>query len=276
MKICLDAGHYGKYNQSPCDNNYYESDMVWKLTQLQKKYLEKYGIEVITTRASQEKDWALYERGTVSKGCGLFISNHSNAVGSGVNNNIDYPVSYCVVNGAADDIGLALAQTVEHVMGTVQAARIEHRSGSNGDYYGVLRGAAAVATPGLILENSFHTHTKSTAWLLNENNLDQLARAQADTIARFYGIAEDKKVYTSGWNHDANGWWYANSETTYYKQCWQIINGHKYYFNPDGYAVTDWQEIGGKWYYFEPRAGHDLECALYVSGTDGAQTIGMF
>ena len=45
MKICLDAGHQGRYNQSPADHRYYESVMVWKLHLLQKKYLEEYGIE---------------------------------------------------------------------------------------------------------------------------------------------------------------------------------------------------------------------------------------
>jgi N-acetylmuramoyl-L-alanine amidase len=82
--------------------------------------------------------------------------------------------------------------------------------------------------------------------------------------------------YTVGWNHDNNGWWYADTKTSYYSSCWQIINGHKYYFNPDGYAVTDWQEIDGQWFYFEPRAGHDLECALYVSDHDGAQQVGNY
>ncbi len=82
--------------------------------------------------------------------------------------------------------------------------------------------------------------------------------------------------YTLGWNHDKNGWWYADSKTSYYKFCWQIINGHKYYFNKDGYAVTDWQVIDGKDYYFEPRAGHKLECALYVSDKGGVQGVGVF
>lgn len=82
--------------------------------------------------------------------------------------------------------------------------------------------------------------------------------------------------YDPGWHHDANGWWYAESGSTYLKSCWQVINGHKYYFNPDGYALTDWQEIGGKWYYFEPTAGHPLECALYVTDTSGAQQPGEF
>ena len=81
--------------------------------------------------------------------------------------------------------------------------------------------------------------------------------------------------YEVGWNHDSNGWWYAYSETEYYKECWQIINHHKYYFNPDGYALTNWHVIGGKDYYFEPRAGHPLECALYVA-PEGEQYIGEF
>lgn len=82
--------------------------------------------------------------------------------------------------------------------------------------------------------------------------------------------------YTPGWNHDKNGWYFADTKTTYYKSCWQVINGHKYYFNPDGYALTGWHVIDGKDYYFEPRAGHDLECALYVSDQDGTQGPGNF
>lgn len=90
-------------------------------------------------------------------------------------------------------------------------------------------------------------------------------------------VAEKMKpTYTLGWNHDENGWWYADTEQTYYKYEWKLINHHWYYFNHDGYAVTNWQVIDGKDYYFEPRSGHDLECALYVSDKDGVQRIGEF
>lgn len=88
-------------------------------------------------------------------------------------------------------------------------------------------------------------------------------------------LVEDP-VYEVGWHHGSNGWWYADTDRSYLQSCWQVINGHRYYFNPDGYAVTDWQEIGGKWYYFEPRTGHPLECALYVTDTRGAQAPGEF
>lgn len=86
----------------------------------------------------------------------------------------------------------------------------------------------------------------------------------------------DTPEYTRGWNRDQNGWWYADTAETYFKSCWQIINGHKYYFNKDGYAVTDWQEIEGKWYYFEPRPGHPRECALYTTDSNGVQDVGIF
>lgn len=82
--------------------------------------------------------------------------------------------------------------------------------------------------------------------------------------------------YDLEWNHDANGWWYADTNTSYYKACWQLIHHHWYYFNPDGYAVTGWQVINGKDYYFEPRAGHPLECALYKTDDSGVQAPGEF
>lgn len=82
--------------------------------------------------------------------------------------------------------------------------------------------------------------------------------------------------YDVGWHHDQYGWWYADSEKTYLKSCWKQINGHKYYFNAHGYAVTGWQYIDGKWYYFEPTPGHPLECAMYVSDSNGVQKPGEF
>ena len=61
--VCLDAGHYGKYNRSPAVPEYYESEMNWKLHLLLKAELEKYGIKVITTRADKDKDLGLTARG---------------------------------------------------------------------------------------------------------------------------------------------------------------------------------------------------------------------
>lgn len=197
MKICIDAGHYGKYNRSPANKAYYESEAMWKLHLLQKKYLEQYGFEVILTRSNQATDLALTSRGRLAKGCVLLLSDHSNAVGSGVNESVDYPVAYVPINGTGDKIGKLLADCVAKTMGTKQAGRIATRKGSSGDYYGVIRGAVSVGVPGIILEHSFHTNTRATAWLLNESNLDKLAKAEAAVIADYFGVKKQTGVTTT-------------------------------------------------------------------------------
>lgn len=252
LKICLDAGHYGKYNQSPANKNYYESDMVWKLHLMLKKYLEEYGIEVITTRSDQATDRALYNRGTASKGCDLFISLHSNAT-KGLNDSTDYPASFCAINGKADRIGLVLAQVIENTIPTKQAAKIEHRIGDSGDdYYGVLRGATAVGTPGLILEHSFHTNTAITNWLLDDGNLDKLAKAEAQAIVEFYGVNGIEIENKSGWYQENGGWrFYLGDTGDYVKNDWYKDGVNWYWFDGAGMMIHDtWYQYEGEWYYF--------------------------
>lgn len=188
IKICLDAGHYGKVNRSPAVADYYESEMNWRLHLYLKEALEVYGMEVITTRANQKKDLALVSRGRASKGCDLFLSIHSNAAGSVVNETVDYPVAIVQLDGKGNELGLRLAQTVQETMQTKQKGKTMTRKGSHGEYYGVLRGAAAVGTMGIILEHSFHTNTRSTKWLLEDVNLQAMAKAEAKTIADYFGV----------------------------------------------------------------------------------------
>lgn len=234
-KICLDAGHYGKYNRSPAVNSYYESEVMWKLHLYQKKHLESYGIEVIITRPEQAKDLSLYNRGITSKGCDLFLSNHSNAVGNEVNESVDYPVAYTAVNGAADRIATLLTECVERVMDTKQNARINKRKNSSGsDYYGVVRGATAVGVPGLILEHSFHTNTRSTNWLLNDNNLDRLAKEEAKVIAEYFGI-NNETPGNDKWYRIRQSWNKPESHIGAYKN----LSNAKAACKP-GYTVYDW------------------------------------
>lgn len=205
-KICIDSGHYGKYNRSPANKSYYESEAMWKLHLLQKKYLEEYGFEVITTRSKLANDLALHTRGTKSKGCVLFISDHSNATGSGVNESIDHVAVYHLTDDKTtkcDDISKEIAQKLAPVIAKVMDTKngykvLTRKSGNdrNGDgimndnYYGVLHGARTVGTPALILEHSFHTNTRSTNWLLNDANIDKLAKAEADAIAEYFGMSK--------------------------------------------------------------------------------------
>lgn len=197
-RICLDAGHYGnRYNQSYPVPAYYESNMAWTLHLLLKKHLEGYGFEVITTRAKKESDLSLYNRGAKSKGCDLFISLHSNAAYNrndsaekkAKNEPIDRVDVYAPISGKGHDIARKLADCIVSVMGTRQGGNVKTRkSGSGGEYYGVIRGAVAVGTVGLLVEHSFHTNKRSAEWLLDESNLDKLAQAEARVLAEHFGM----------------------------------------------------------------------------------------
>ncbi len=196
-KICLDAGHYGKYNRSPAVKEYYESDMAWKLHLMLKKYLEQYGFEVILTRSSQEKDMDLTDRGKKAKGCDLFLSLHSNAAST---ENVNYVVCLYQVDdncGDMDEKSQALAKKLADCVGTVMGAEAKAWStqsssdrdgnGYKDDYYGVLRGAHSVGVPGVIIEHGFHTNKAQAAWLMKDSNLEKLAKAEAAVIAEHYG-----------------------------------------------------------------------------------------
>lgn len=201
VKICLDAGHYGKYNQSPVNKSYYESDMNWKLHLLLKKYLEEYGITVITTRSNQATDLDLIKRGKAAAGCDLFISLHSNAASS---ESVDRVVAIYQVPDAnttheekSKPIAEKLAACVAEVMGTKDKPQTYSKLASgdrDGDgkvddnYYGVLHGADLVKVPGIILEHSFHTNKRSADWLLVDSNLDKMAKAEAAVLAEHFGV----------------------------------------------------------------------------------------
>lgn len=210
MRICLDAGHYGKRNQSPAAKEYYESVAMWDLHLLLKAELEKYGFTVVTTRKELNKDCELYARGACSKMSDLFLSLHSNAVGNGVDENTDHVSVYHLMDDDGtdcDDVSKAFAEkiapVIAQVMGVKKGYKILTRKSSsdknkdgvmNDNYYGVLHGARMVGTPGLILEHSFHTNTKATKWLLDEANLKKLAEAEAKCIAEFFGVEKDEPV----------------------------------------------------------------------------------
>lgn len=188
LKICVDAGHYGKYNHSPVNSAYWESDFTWAFHILLVDALRERGVEVITTREDKEKDLALESRGFCSEGCDLFLSVHSNACNSP---SVDGPLACCCISGEMNDLGQQLADLVAKVMETNQGGSIWNRyypNTNDTDYYGVLRGAAKVGTPGILLEHSYHTNLRATYWLMDSSNLERMANAEADLLVSYFGM----------------------------------------------------------------------------------------
>lgn len=199
IKVCIDAGHYSKRNQSPVVPEYWESVQMWKLHLLLKAELQAYGIEVTTTREEQGKDLKVFERGKMAKGCDLFLSLHSNAVPlsydeTTTTDRASVYAPYDNLNKAFDLANL-LAEAVQECMGITRGVVKTRKSEtSENDFYGVMKGARYVGCPLFyIIEHSFHTNAKSARWLLKEDNLAKLAKAEAKVIAKFYGINKPEK-----------------------------------------------------------------------------------
>lgn len=188
VKIMLDPGHYGSYYNKGAYPGYWESNMTWQLYLYLRDELENYdGFKIGTTRAAKAIDRDVYYRGTASSGYDLFLSLHSNAAGASA----DYPlIIKQKKNGVPAKLTTPLGKAIENTIGTKQSARTITKTNSDGktEYYGVLRGSAAVGTPGLILEHSFHTNYRAAKWLYQNSNLKLLAKAETKVLADYYQI----------------------------------------------------------------------------------------
>ena len=197
-KILLDAGHYGKYNRSPHIKEYYESERMWVLCRLLQMQLEKRGHVVYTTRAEQEKDLAVTARGEAANGFDMFISLHSNDFEGSEDlekaERVDYVVSY-VPSYANNNrcrnsqmLGLKFAEYIKGVIGSKQEARADTKLNENGDeWYGVLRGWQRTDCEiGFIIEHGFHSNPKTARFLLDDENLLNLAAAEANMIDAYF------------------------------------------------------------------------------------------
>lgn len=192
-KVLLDAGHYGsKYNQGVI-SEYYESNMTWELQGYLKKELLAYGITVGVTRTNKDTDVAVYKRGTMAKGYDLLISLHSNAASA---ESVKRVSIYKPLSGIGDKIAELIGKAVLNCMNLkadknwYYETKTRKSEKGNWEYYGVLRGAADVGVPALIVEHSFHTNKEACSWLLKSANLKELAKAEAKAIAGYFGIAQ--------------------------------------------------------------------------------------
>lgn len=192
-KVMIDAGHYNLYNRSPAVPEYWESKMTWALHLKLIAELEKFGIECGRTRTDQKEDMEVYERGTKARGYDMFLSLHSNAVGSVVNESVDRPVVLRLYSDPVRGEAFAreVADMLHELMNTKQGGKVDTRliTGSEREYYGVLRGAKAVGCPhAFIIEHSFHTATAPAKWLLDDSNLQRAAEKEGAIIAKFFGM----------------------------------------------------------------------------------------
>ena len=66
-----------------------------------------------------------------------------------------------------------------------------YRFGSNGDYYGVLKGASNVKVPGMFIEHGFHTVEEVRRLAMKEDLTQKWAEADAYGIAKGFGLVTE-------------------------------------------------------------------------------------
>ena len=192
-KIVIDPGHYGLWNQSPVVKGHYESKFAWELSNKVKKYLEANykDVNVVLTRTDENKDLVLYQRGAKAKGADLFVSLHSNSCDS---EKVDRVVVIYGVNAGSTqkEFAMELANDIKSTMGVKDKSSIYKRESTKHkgtEYYGVLRGAAAVGCKNrFIVEHSFHSNKRATLWMNDHDNITKLAETDAKAFAKFLGL----------------------------------------------------------------------------------------
>ena len=57
------------------------------------------------------------------------------------------------------------------------------------------------------------------------------------------------------WQRDNKGWWIKNSDGTYPRNEWKLVNNSWYFFDSQGYMFTGWLNISGSWYFLNTDEG---------------------
>ncbi len=198
--IALDPGHGGKEDGA----SYYgilEKDINLKLVKLlQKELLEYQNIQVVLTRAEDEEIslWDRANRAAEEK-ADILLSLHFNASASHKSNGASVYIStgeYHKEN---------LMQLGDNLLGEFEAiglnnagmfARVTQMNGRRADgsfedYYGVLRHAYNFGIPAMIVEHCYMDSEVDKDYFYTDEGLDQLAKADANAIAAYYGLSKE-------------------------------------------------------------------------------------
>lgn len=205
FKIMIDSGHIGPTYNAGAVRGYYESAIVWALHKKLVTELKKYDCQVDVTRPSINTNMDVYPRGTKAKGYNLFLSLHTNWCGTESVNRTDVYVPK-ENTGEPKAFGLLLAKAIKKACGTTAAKTAIRKNSSGGEWYGVMRGADNVGCRFYyIVEHGFHSNESFCHWMMDNDNLAKLAKAEAQCIASYFGLKTKSGNDTSGDNKADKG-----------------------------------------------------------------------
>lgn len=197
-KVVLDPGHGKLTNPYPAASGYYEGTQMFKLAQYLKDMLVKSGVDVIVTRNTIDDDPALDVRGKTAgnNNAKLFISLHSDAIGSYVSTTAKGVTMFYSIKDTATNKPFATkyCEAIATLLGTTNRGA-QTKVGTNGDYYGVIRNAAASGCKNaFLIEHGFHTNPTDVAKLIDDTWLKKIAVKECELICDYLGVKSTASV----------------------------------------------------------------------------------
>jgi hypothetical protein len=213
MKVLFAAGHvlgakvYMGYNE---DQNMYD------LARRKARYAQdKYEVETATFYVTNTSYDAVQDACT---GCDIASFEHSNADDS-IDEGMKEPnrvVVFRTISNPGDGPCLLIGQACSKVL-NVAPYLVAHRYNSKGgEYYGVLgRAMKAGCDDAYLIEHGFHTHPITRSMLSDPDVRQQLAEAEVDQMAIYYGWKGmdedmlqrgDKNEFVGSWQRALMEW----------------------------------------------------------------------
>ncbi|MCL2636978.1 MAG: N-acetylmuramoyl-L-alanine amidase [Oscillospiraceae bacterium] len=201
IKITLDPGHGEFGNPYPYTKGYFEGTQMWKLAGFLKTELEKRGFEVVTTRPRIIDNPTVDNRGRLAgqNDSVLMLSLHSNATADITQTSVTGSEVFLSVRGRehkslAEKLLASVCRVMNHNSRGVKERTLD--GNPNNDFFGVIRNAANNGcTCAMLMEHGFHTNPNDAQFLTVDSNLRRLAEAEADVIAKHFGVIIETPPY---------------------------------------------------------------------------------
>ncbi len=186
--VVIDPGHGGE-NMGEENTEMFEKERNLITAQAMAAELSKYeGIQVYLTR-NDDVDMSLKERAEFAAGvkADLLISVHYNA-------SVDHEVFGAEIwipsAPPFHGVGYGFGRCWTEQMGKMglHLRGIKTRLGNKGDYYGIIREAAALGMPAVILEHCHVDVESDSVYADTEEKMQAFGREDAQAVARYFGL----------------------------------------------------------------------------------------
>lgn len=214
-KVVLDPGHGNQSNNKSPDGTFSEPEFALDIANRMKVILERHGVKVTLTRTGEDNPTKkadtndLKYRVNIANNISdldLFVSLHTNAIGSTWNNTSGWSIytSSANVNAGRNKAANAIIAQVRNYGIETRATALIHER-----FYVLVNTKA----PAVLIEHAFHTNKSDVEKMQVEGYRKNLAIAQARGILDYLGIKYDGKEVPSSYgkenevdNNEVSNW----------------------------------------------------------------------